>query len=124
MNYLFHSLCQKSSPNQSYCFNQIVSYSVKFLIMQFFSFPLLTPTLIKLGGETVSIKPMSSPGSLGGGDGVGGCGDDVGGRGDVVGCLGADVGGCGAGGGCCADGGGGCGDGGGGLVSCPVCMML
>jgi len=39
--------------------------------MQFFSFPLLTPTYIKLKKkETVTFKPLSLPGCLSGGFGL------------------------------------------------------
>ena len=37
-----------SSHNQCFCFKQSDSHLVKFLAMQFFSFPFLTPTYVKL----------------------------------------------------------------------------
>jgi hypothetical protein len=100
------------SQNQSYCFNQTDSHSVQFPIVQFFSFPLLSPTYIKLKKQK-TFKPMSSPGRLSGGccmDGVGCCSDGVRGCGDGVGD--------------CGDGIRGCGDGVGGLIDCPLFMML
>ena len=88
--------------------------------MQFFSFPLLTPTYVKLK-TTVSLKPMSLPGWLGGGFGLGG----VGGGGDGL-CDGGSWDGGGDDGGR-GRGRGGRGDevgGGGRLIGPSFCMVL
>jgi len=76
--------------------------------MQFFSFPLLTPTYVKLKKKKpFSFKPLSLPGCCPtGGVGLG----DAGGGGDGF-CVGGSL----------DDGGGGDLDG---LIGCSVCMVL
>jgi hypothetical protein len=71
-------------------------------MMQFFSFPFLTPTYVTLKKKTVSLKLINSPGGIFEGFGLGGAGG--GGDGFSLG--------------------GGRGDGGGGMIGRPLCMVL